>query len=505
LNNYSQNTIKLSDINDNSQNTVKLLDMNSNSQNTLKHSDMKINSENTVKFSDMIDDDDKSNYIDIDDENLDSNSLLNTQESSSFIIENEKTSNDIVSTDFNNSRDVELLSSASSSSFSENTIISVESSSMSHNSESDVSMDSKIENLTSLSSLSSISIGYNKDKKRESSSINIFDGDINNYLISFLNFKKLIKNQIFDPMSHIPKNKINKSYDASLKLLDVLSKINYNKFLSILFPNQTSTYSWEHLKDFAFNNNLLQKYITTHLSQDLSENDDDCPKFLNDVIEDSIWTEKYSPKSSSEVLSNKKYAEKIIDWLNKWKIGKIELPTVTEHEISEGTSKRGRKKKNADPVYHPEDDIFMGYYDYNSYNSLSTSQSVETKDDKFLYLIGPPASGKSSTIAACAYECGFEILEIYPGVKRSGKDITNIIGDLTQSHIVSQMSSEKSLHSPKNKISDSIPSPSHSIENININNSNTNVNVINVESSNEKNKENSTTSSNKKETSVKGN
>jgi len=504
LNNYSQNTIKLSDINDNSQNTVKLLDMNSNSQNALKHSDMKINSENTVKFSDMMDDDDKSNYIDIDDENLDSNSLLNTQESSSFIIENEKTSNDIVSTDFNNSRDVELLSSASSSSFSENTIISVESSSMSHNSESDVSMDSKIENLT-LSSLSSISIGYNKDKKRESSSINIFDGDINNYLISFLNFKKLIKNQIFDPMSHIPKNKINKSYDASLKLLDVLSKINYNKFLSILFPNQTSTYSWEHLKDFAFNNNLLQKYITTHLSQDLSENNDDCPKFLNDVIEDSIWTEKYSPKSSSEVLSNKKYAEKIIDWLNKWKIGKIELPTVTEHEISEGTSKRGRKKKNADPVYHPEDDIFMGYYDYNSYNSLSTSQSVETKDDKFLYLIGPPASGKSSTIAACAYECGFEILEIYPGVKRSGKDITNIIGDLTQSHIVSQMSSEKSLHSPKNKISDSIPSPSHSIENININNSNTNVNVINVESSNEKNKENSTTSSNKKETSVKGN
>lgn len=333
---------------------------------------------------------------------------------------------------------------------------------------------------------------------------------MNSFLISIINNKNLIQLQLFERMSHIAKNKVNNSSDVSFKLLDAIPNIDFNKFLSILFPVKSASYSWKHLKDFAFCNYLLTKYITAYISQDLFEKDDSYPRFMDDIFVDSIWTEKYSPRNSGQILSNKDQAEDIINWLNKWKIGKVELPTVSVSEVSEETNKRGRKKKNVDSTYHPEDDIFMGYYDYspvNYYNSLFSSSTVETKDDKFLYLVGPPASGKSSTIQACALECGFEILEIYPGIKRSGKDITNIIGDLTQSHTVSQMSSDKSLHSPKRKNSLSMSSLPHSTDNSNNVNADLSAKSINTNTNNPnfdniKNEEDEL--SEKKESSTKG-
>lgn len=347
---------------------------------------------------------------------------------------------------------------------------------------------------------SDISIDNDGNSDSNSSS-NIFNVDINDFLVSILNKKELIEVKLFNRMRKISKNKINHCSDVSFKLLDALPNINFNKFLSILFPDNNISYSWKHLKEFAFNNDLLKKYISMYMSQDIQEVDDSYPKFM-DIFMDSIWTERYSPRNSSQVLSNKDKAQEIIDWLNNWKIDKIELPTVIEPEIPEETNKRGRKKKSVDPSYYPENDISMSYYDYspvNYYNSLFGSQPVETNDDKFLYLIGPPASGKSSTIQACALECGFEVLEIYPGIKRSGKDIMNIIGDLTQSHTVSQMS-EKILHSPKRKNSYTVSSPPQSSDIINIDE---NTNEINPESTIEKNEEKDSLT--KKETPIKGN
>jgi len=388
------------------------------------------------------------------DNSSETNSFVDTQETQIPILENDERT----STGMNvleHHQDVELLTSMPSSppNYDNNYVY-----------DSDVSMSNESEDFCDISDDSVTStnsfITYNHYKfyKRHPIFYNNFDfGEINDFLIEIINSKNMMESKVFERMSRISKCKINNSNDVLLKSQKNISQVNFNQFLTILFPcNETSC---NHFRDFAYKNELLKKYFTLFLSKkDVLENDLCYP---NNMFKDSIWTEKYSPRSSEQVLSNKTQAKEIITWLNKWKIGKTELPTSPKEEgNTDGSSKRGRKKQNIDTTYYPEDDVFMGYYDYNYsdyYSNLFSSSTEENKNDRFLFLVGPPASGKSSTIQACALECGFEILEIYPGIKRSGKDITNIIGDLTQSHMV--MSMDKSLHSPKQKISASFPSP----------------------------------------------
>jgi len=410
--------------------------------------------------------DDNSSYIDVDDESdkiiddssinsdndmdnsSESNSFVDTQETQIPILENdEQTSTGMNALEHH--QDVELLMSMPSSSpnYDNNFVY-----------DSDVSMSDESEDISDKSddtvtpTNSFIIYNHYKFYKRHPTFFNNFDfSEINDFLVEIINNKNMMESKVFDRMNRISKCKINNSNDVFLKSQKDISQVNFNQFLSILFPSCETSTSCKHFREFACENKLLEKYSTLFLSKkDILE--DDYPKF--EKSKDSIWTEKYSPNNSEKVLSNKPQAKEIINWLNKWKIGKTELPTSPkEEENTDGPSKRGRKKQNVDTAYHPEDDVFMGYYDYN----LFFSSVEENKDDRFLFLVGPPASGKSSTIQACALECGFEILEIYPGIKRSGKDIANIIGDLTQSHMV--MSMDKSLHSPKQKISASFPSP----------------------------------------------
>ncbi|ORX57776.1 hypothetical protein BCR36DRAFT_409247 [Piromyces finnis] len=404
-------------------------------------------------------DEDQSSYIDIDDSSndsnidtesdsendssTDSNYPLNSQENHTSML-NEQTSTGI--NIIESSQNADLLSSP----FPIDSSSSIETSLDDNKIDSDSSMSNeyKTDNL-SLDSNNSVSIKLYKFNKRHLfSNFNLEPKDLNDFLISIIDNKEIIQYQLFERMNQISKNKVNNSNDVIIRIFKALSQINYNQFLSILFPTNKSNTPWNHFKVFTYNNDLLKKYINTCISPNESKN---YPKFMDYIYPNALWTEKYSPRLSNQVLSNKNHAEEIINWLNNWKIGKTEeLTSLTE--VTEVSNKRGRKKHNTDSNYYPGDEDFMSYYDYNYvnyYENLFSNPIIESKGDKFLFLVGPPASGKSATIQACALECGFEILEIYPGIKRSGKDVANIIGDLTQSHIV--MSMDKSLYSPKNK------------------------------------------------------
>ncbi|OUM66314.1 hypothetical protein PIROE2DRAFT_6448 [Piromyces sp. E2] len=434
-------------INDDSQNTDKSLEeMNEDQSSYIDVDDDSDSDDNNINDSD--DEDDNNN-----------NSILNTQESQTSVLEEQTSSGVNI---LENIQDTNLLSSPvpiDSSSYIESSS-STESSSDDDESDSDTIMSSQSDDVSVTSNSVIISFNEYKFNKKHPQCNFLFDSeDMNNFLISIINNKELLQVDLFERMEQISKNKVNNSNDVSLRFSRTLSEIDFNQFLTILFPTN-KTAPWNHFKDFAYSNNLLRKYVDLCISPNKLET---YPKFMDYIYPDAIWTEKYSPKCSNQVLSNKSQADEIINWLNNWKIGKTEEPiSPTEPEVVEvttTTTKRGRKKHHTETTYHPEDDEFMGYYDYNYvnyYENLFSTPTVESKGDKFLFLVGPPASGKSSTIQACALECGFEILEIYPGIKRSGKDITNIIGDLTQSHIV--MSMDKSLHSPKRKGSTSFPS-----------------------------------------------
>jgi hypothetical protein len=54
-----------------------------------------------------------------------------------------------------------------------------------------------------------------------------------------------------------------------------------------------------------------------------------------------------------------------------------------------------------------------------------------------IVLVGPSGVGKTAAAYACAAELGFEVFELYPGMKRrSGKDVESAVGALGKNHMV---------------------------------------------------------------------
>ncbi|RXW25261.1 hypothetical protein EST38_g622 [Candolleomyces aberdarensis] len=56
-----------------------------------------------------------------------------------------------------------------------------------------------------------------------------------------------------------------------------------------------------------------------------------------------------------------------------------------------------------------------------------------------ILLVGPPGSGKTASVYACAEELGWEVFEVFPGIgKRSGTSIENLVGEVGKNHLVRQ-------------------------------------------------------------------
>ncbi|KAL0950027.1 hypothetical protein HGRIS_010035 [Hohenbuehelia grisea] len=54
-----------------------------------------------------------------------------------------------------------------------------------------------------------------------------------------------------------------------------------------------------------------------------------------------------------------------------------------------------------------------------------------------ILLSGPPGSGKTAAVYACAEELGWEVFEVYPGIgKRSGTNLDNLVGEVGKNHLV---------------------------------------------------------------------
>jgi DNA polymerase III delta prime subunit len=54
-------------------------------------------------------------------------------------------------------------------------------------------------------------------------------------------------------------------------------------------------------------------------------------------------------------------------------------------------------------------------------------------------LVGPPGSGKTASVYACAEELGWEVFEVYPGIgRRNGSSIENLVGEVGKNHLVRQ-------------------------------------------------------------------
>ncbi|NXO79002.1 ATAD5 protein, partial [Sitta europaea] len=166
--------------------------------------------------------------------------------------------------------------------------------------------------------------------------------------------------------------------------------------------------------------------------------------------EDMLWTEKYQPQDSSELVGNKKEIERLHSWLKEWK------------KRADLEEKRNQKREKEDK----EQEDSLSSLDFK--DSRSDIEEETTLCNTVL-ITGPPGVGKTAAVYACAQELGFKIFEVNASCQRSGRQILSQLKEATQSHQVdkkganahkpcffnscSSAKSPKKMYSPKKVIS----------------------------------------------------
>ncbi|XP_004385453.1 ATPase family AAA domain-containing protein 5 [Trichechus manatus latirostris] len=173
-------------------------------------------------------------------------------------------------------------------------------------------------------------------------------------------------------------------------------------------------------------------------------------------IEDMLWTEKYQPQNSSELIGNELAIKKLHSWLKDWK---------RRAEVEERQNLKGKKdEKQEDPS--------------DSIDFKESSDDEETRLCNTVLITGPTGVGKTAAVYACAHELGFKIFEVNASSQRSGRQILSQLKEATQSHQVDKQGvnsqkpcffssynigrSPKKLSSPKKVVTSpgKIPPPS---------------------------------------------
>ncbi|NXN15522.1 ATAD5 protein, partial [Indicator maculatus] len=151
--------------------------------------------------------------------------------------------------------------------------------------------------------------------------------------------------------------------------------------------------------------------VTTEDTECLSE-----PNTLSEK-EDMLWTEKYQPQESSELVGNRKEIERLHSWLKEWK------------KRADWEEKRNQKVEKEDKEHQDSLDSL-------DFKDSKSDPEEETGLCNTVVITGPPGVGKTAAVYACAQELGFKIFEVNASCQRSGRQILSQLKEATQSHQV---------------------------------------------------------------------
>lgn len=186
--------------------------------------------------------------------------------------------------------------------------------------------------------------------------------------------------------------------------------------------------------------------------------------------ETRTWTQKYAPKVAEDVLQSGSEAIILRDWLRGLTVSAVEGASKDAPKSSglssrtaaanAATSKpvKKRKKRKAedlddfivdsdgemaemDELTGPED-LITGELGRAQKRSVVRTGDLESRNGRpskvanAVLLSGPHGCGKTAAVYAVAKELGFEVFEINPGSRRSGKDVLDKIGDMVENHLV---------------------------------------------------------------------
>uniref|UniRef100_A0A8C4DRS7 AAA+ ATPase domain-containing protein n=1 Tax=Dicentrarchus labrax TaxID=13489 RepID=A0A8C4DRS7_DICLA len=126
-------------------------------------------------------------------------------------------------------------------------------------------------------------------------------------------------------------------------------------------------------------------------------------------FEDVLWTDKYSPQHSSEVIGNSASVNKLQSWLKKWKLR------------ADCEERRKLEERNQEEKF-----------------SMCGTFWLEKKEPlcNTMLITGPPGVGKTAAVYACSQELGFKVFEVNCSSQRSGRHVLSQLKEATQSHLV---------------------------------------------------------------------
>jgi len=237
----------------------------------------------------------------------------------------------------------------------------------------------------------------------------------------------------------------------------------------------------------------------TNLASEATANDDPIHpgiiRFIDHLTSKShiLWVDKWHPRRADEVLGNESNAAYLRDWLRVLELqlstDSLPGPNETYGSSTAGKTKikadtrrkkrprvvravertRSRKKRRTDSddetdwivnsdeseeeevLYLKEADLESGAPPLSRLRRRNSDEYLPSPKGPVLehpnplsdtltntiLLAGPPGTGKTAAVYACAEELGWEVFEVYPGIgKRNGVSLENLVGDVGKNHHV---------------------------------------------------------------------
>jgi DNA polymerase III delta prime subunit len=162
--------------------------------------------------------------------------------------------------------------------------------------------------------------------------------------------------------------------------------------------------------------------------------------------ESQTWTQKYGPKCASHVLQSGTEATILKDWLQSLTVMAVGGSHTNQKSNgpADGRKPPKKKRKTVEDSFIVSDDeeeemdlVELSHTSSaNAHQPRSLRRPVWKRNQNVVLISGPHGCGKSATVYAVAKELDFEVFEINSGVRRSGKDIQDKVGDMTANHLV---------------------------------------------------------------------
>uniref|UniRef100_A0A3B4ZZI8 ATPase family AAA domain containing 5 n=1 Tax=Stegastes partitus TaxID=144197 RepID=A0A3B4ZZI8_9TELE len=138
--------------------------------------------------------------------------------------------------------------------------------------------------------------------------------------------------------------------------------------------------------------------------------------YADSYFEDVLWTDKYSPQDSSEVVGNSASVKRLHSWLKKWKL----------------RADRDERRKMEERKQVENNSWDCGDFQ----GEAGAEDGAQEPLWNTMLITGPSGVGKTASVYACAQELGFKVFEVNCSSQRSGRHVLSQLQEASQSHLV---------------------------------------------------------------------